>query len=115
MIDIPQTVDLPIERTNDGVVLIRNTRITLRTLINVFSMGESIEAIHKRFETIPLSDIYTIIGYYLSNKEAIDAYVRAANEERERQREEWESRRTPHQKKRWAYLKKVADEKKRLS
>jgi hypothetical protein len=37
---------------------------------------------------LPLNDIYTVIAYYLANRDELDAYLKRGQEEAERLRQE---------------------------
>lgn len=49
-------------------------------------MGQSPESIQADFSTVPLSDIYGAIAYYLAHQSEIDAWLREGDERSERLR-----------------------------
>ncbi len=78
--------------TVDGVIRITGTRVTLDTVVGAFTMGATAEEIVQQYPSLALADVYTVLGYYLSRKPSVDAYllerqqraaaVRAENEKR---------------------------------
>lgn len=86
----PQPV--PLTTTAQGVVLVSGTRVPLETVIWAFSQGATPEEIAQDFPTLSLANVYSVVAYYLSNRDEVDAYVatqsarsaevRAANEAR---------------------------------
>jgi uncharacterized protein (DUF433 family) len=62
----------------DGVIRIGKSRVTLNTLAAVFFSGDTPEQIVVDFPTLDLADVYSAIGCLLRNREAVDAYLRAA-------------------------------------
>jgi uncharacterized protein (DUF433 family) len=95
MIVLPETVNLPLKIDEHGAIRVSGTRVTLDTLIARYHQGDTPEAIHEGFETIPLADIYAVIAYYLDHQEEVDAYLKRRDEEGERIRQEWEARYPP--------------------
>ena len=60
----------------DGVILVSKTRVTLDTIIAAFSEGASAEEISYQYPSVPLADIYSVIGYYLRKKKQVDIYLK---------------------------------------
>ncbi len=83
---------IPLKMNKDGVILVSKTRVTLDTLIAAFTEGATAEEISYQYPSVPLADIYSVIGYYLRQKKQVDTYlkrrekqaqeVRKINEER---------------------------------
>lgn len=89
---IPQKMlDLPLQVDAEGVIRIRDTRVTLYTLVKTYQLGETPEDLHEGFPTVSLADIYAVIAYYLAHQAEIDAYLRDIDEEAERKRQHWEA------------------------
>jgi len=65
----------PLHIDEDGVARIGRTRVTLETVIAAFKNGASAEEIAERYDALDLAEIYAVIGYYLSHKSEVDAYV----------------------------------------
>lgn len=71
---------IPLMLEGEGTIRISGTRVTLDALVYAFLDGATAEEIAQQFPSLALSDVYSVIGYYLSNRKQIDAYIR----ERER-------------------------------
>ena len=95
MIDVPKTVALPMKIDKDGVIRISGTRVTFDTLIGFYRLGESAEDLHEGFPTVPLADIYLVIGFYHAHQEEVDAYLDQREKEADRIRQEVEARNPP--------------------
>ena len=67
----------PLHIDEDGVARVGRTRVTLETVIGASKNGASAEEITERYDALDLAEIYAVIGYYLSNKPDVDAYLRA--------------------------------------
>lgn len=83
MIPTPATLHVPLETDFNGVIRVSDTRVTLDTLINYYLQEESAEELHRSFPTVPLTDIYSVIAYYLANRDEVDAYLRQQRERAE--------------------------------
>ena len=88
MLNTPTTMDLPLHTDDDGVLRIRDTRITLHTIISTYKIGESPEDIHEAFPSITLADIYMLIAYYLANRETVDTYIQAIDKATDKRHKE---------------------------
>ena len=75
---------VPLQAWDDGSIRVGGTRVTLETVLSLFSSGASPEEIARRFDVLRLADVYAVMAYYLDHKEEVDAYLR----ERERLGEE---------------------------
>ena len=70
----PQPIPLMLE--GEGTIRISGTRVTLDALVYAFLDGATAEEIAQQYPSLALHDIYSVIGYYLSNRKQIDAYIR---------------------------------------
>ncbi len=70
-----ETQPLPLILDFDGVVRISETRVTLDTIIYAFRDGATAEEIAQQYPSLSLSDIYSVIGYYLQQSEKVNAYL----------------------------------------
>jgi len=78
--------------TDDQVICVGDTRVTLDTLVAAYNDGATAEEIAQQYPSLGLADIYMAIGYYLRRRDEVEAYlarrrgeaerVRAANEAR---------------------------------
>jgi uncharacterized protein (DUF433 family) len=94
----PVTMTIPIHEDEHGTIRVSGTRVTLDTVIARYHQGDTPEAIHEGFDVLPLNDIYAVIAYYLSNRDALDAYLQRRDAEAEHIRQEVEAHYTPEQK-----------------
>lgn len=73
-------------RAQDGNLYIGMSRVTLDSILIPWQAGQTPEQIQADFPSVPLSDIYGAIAFYLENREAVDAWLREGDELYERQR-----------------------------
>jgi uncharacterized protein (DUF433 family) len=66
---------IPLITSADGVIRVNKTRVTLDTIVTAFLEGATAEEIREQYPSLPLSDIYSVIGYYLRHQAEIDAYL----------------------------------------
>ena len=64
-----------LEMEPDGVIRIGGTRVPLETVIAAFQDGATPEEIVQQYPSIPLGDVYQVVGYYLSNRAEIESYL----------------------------------------
>lgn len=74
----------PLRDDGTGAIRIGSSRVLLELVIRAFQDGATPETIAQQYPTAALSDIYSVIGYYLHHTAEIDEYL----EERERLAEE---------------------------
>jgi uncharacterized protein (DUF433 family) len=73
------TIDtIPFAMSADGVIRVSGTRVTLETLVAAFREGASPEEIAQQYPSLPLGDIYEVIGYCLRHPEEIEPYLAAS-------------------------------------
>lgn len=113
MINLPENVALPMKADKNGDIRISGTRVTLDSIINYYTQGESPEDLHEGFPTVPLSDIYAIIGYYLAHRDEVDVYLKEREEEASRIQQEVESNYSSEQKAHSERLRKLLTEKRK--
>src|SRR5438270_10864957 len=70
------TIPTPVRMDKHGVLRVGNTRIPLDSVVHAFQQGMDAAEIKYNYDTLSLADIYAAIGYYLHNKEKVDAYLR---------------------------------------
>jgi uncharacterized protein (DUF433 family) len=66
---------IPLVTDATGVVRISKTRVTLDTVVTAFLEGAIAEEIREQYPSLQLSDIYSVIGYYLRHQAEVDAYL----------------------------------------
>lgn len=113
MIPDPLILTIPLETNEDGTIHVRNSRVTLDTIIARHRQGLSPESINERFPTVPINDIYAVIAYYLTHKGELDLYLQQRNEEAEQIRQKIEANYTPKQKAFNDRVRILAEEKRR--
>jgi uncharacterized protein (DUF433 family) len=104
MIVLPETITLPMKMDDGGLIRVSGRRVTLDSILACYHKGYTPEQIHESFDVVPLEDVYAVIGYYLSHREEVDAYLKANQEEGERIRAEIEASYTPEQ---WAKIERL--------
>jgi uncharacterized protein (DUF433 family) len=90
----PQTVPLHIDE--HGVARVGGTRVTLESVIAVFKQGSTPEGIVNSFPTLRLPDVYSVLAYFLANRQAVEDYLREQEVEGDRIQAEIESHMDPH-------------------
>ena len=78
--DIESYLDL----SEPSQIRLRGHRIDLATLVTAFNHGLSPEQIVQDYPTLTLEEVYGAITYYLHHRAAVDRYVRASDEDAER-------------------------------
>jgi uncharacterized protein (DUF433 family) len=73
---IAATQPIPLLADDHGILRVTNTRVPFDNLIHEFLAGAAPEEIASAYPTVPVADIYTLIGYYLSNRAELDEYLR---------------------------------------
>jgi uncharacterized protein (DUF433 family) len=68
-------VTIPLETDPDGVIRVSKTRVTLDTIIMAFTEGATAEEIAQQYPSVPLADVYSVIGYYLLRRAEVEAYL----------------------------------------
>lgn len=85
----PQPV--PLHVTPDGAIRVVGTRIGLDVVVSHFNSGESPETIAAKLPTLSLSDAYSVIAYYLRNRQAVDEVIAEQDVEADRLQSKIES------------------------
>lgn len=65
----------PIQRDVDGVFRVGGTRVRLETIITAFDNGCTAEEILLKYPSLELSDIYSVIAYYLQHHQVVEEYL----------------------------------------
>ena len=77
----PDTSIVPLYTDAHGAIRVQGTRVLLDMIIVAFQAGATPEEIAQQFPSVPLSDVYLIIGHYLKNPAPIDRYLSTRREE----------------------------------
>ena len=66
---------IPLHTDADGVIRVSRTRVTLDTVVQAFDEGATAEEIAQQYPSLPLADVYSVIGYYLHRQAEVSAYL----------------------------------------
>jgi len=89
------TETIPLHTDTDGVVRVSKTRVTLDTVVAAFTEGATAEEIAQQYPSVPLSDVYYVVGYYLRRYAEVEAYLARQRQRAEQIRKENEARFDP--------------------
>ena len=87
---------LPLEVDAHGSIRVGKTRVTLDTLVAAYREGATPEEILQRYPTLELSDVYTVIAYYLRHQVQVDSYLQQRQSDAQALRESIERQFDPH-------------------
>lgn len=86
---------VPLAADADGVLRVVGTRVTLDTIVDAFRGGATAEEIVQQYPSLDLADVFTLFGYYLRHREAVDEYLNQRRLLADEVRQEAESRWDP--------------------
>jgi len=66
---------VPLATDAHGVIRVAGTRVTLDTVIGVYSQGSTPEEIVESFDVLRLDDVYAVITYYLRHRDEVATYM----------------------------------------
>ena len=66
---------VPLQLTEEGVVRVAGTRVTLDVVVSAFEDGATAEEIVEQYPVLRLADAYAVIGYYLRHRPEVQAYL----------------------------------------
>jgi uncharacterized protein (DUF433 family) len=69
------TETVPLVKDSDGVMRVRGTRVTVDTVYAAFRDGATAEEIVQQYPSIPLADVYQVIGYCLRHSSELETYL----------------------------------------
>lgn len=81
----PDTV--PLVQLENGAIRVRNSRVTLETIVHRMQIGDTIERIHEGFPTVSISQIKEILAWYFDNRTEADEYLQQQEAEAEKIRQ----------------------------
>jgi uncharacterized protein (DUF433 family) len=79
-------------RGEGGVFRITGTRVTLDSIVREFKDGATPEQIQEDYPSVTLSDIYSVVAYYLQHSRAVEDYLNTQAQAAKEIRREVESR-----------------------
>src|SRR5712664_515825 len=75
-LDVTLVVDeIPLARDAQGTYRVGGTRVTLDLVVRAFNRGATAEEIVQKFDSLQLSDVYQVIGYYLKHADELAEYL----------------------------------------
>jgi uncharacterized protein (DUF433 family) len=87
---------IPVVTGADGVIRVSGTRVTLDSILLAFNEGVTPEEIAEQYPSVPLADIYHLIGYCLRHAAEMEEYLRGRLRESQEVRQQNEARWSPH-------------------
>ena len=93
MVTLETTQTIPLTPWKDGTIRVKGSRMLVDMIIYAYKNGECPEDIFDSFpsDVYSVADIYSIIAYYLSNKEKFEKYLAKREAHREKVKKEIES------------------------
>lgn len=70
-----QPIPAPLRLTEQGVLLIGTSRVTLDSVVARFDAGATPEEIVQQFPSLGLAEVYAVVAYILSNRPEVDQYL----------------------------------------
>jgi uncharacterized protein (DUF433 family) len=71
---------VPLTPDESGVLRVTGTRIPLERIVECYEAGLTPEGIVAAFDTLRLSDVYVVIGYYLDHQKEVKEYLQLREE-----------------------------------
>jgi len=71
----------PLREDSDGALRVGESRVLLELVVQAFQDGATPETIVKRYSTLALPDVYSVITYYLRHRKEIEAYLARREEQ----------------------------------
>jgi|SRR5271154_5629173 len=91
-LSLAQKEPIPLSSSSDGAIRIAGTRVTLDTVAEAFREGATAEEIAQQYPSVPLADVYSVLGYLLRHQEEVATYLSQRAEQRKSVRAENERR-----------------------
>ena len=82
----------PLREDDAGALRVGDSRVLLELVIRAFQDGATPETIVQRYATLALSDVYTVIAYYLRHQDEIERYLARREQQAEEVWQRIESR-----------------------
>ena len=67
--------EIPLARDAQGAYRVGGTRVTLDLVVRPFNRGATAEEIVQKYDSLRLSDVYQVIGYYLKHADDLAEYL----------------------------------------
>jgi uncharacterized protein (DUF433 family) len=92
---VVSTSEIKLTKTEEGVIRVGNSRVSLDTVIFAFSQGATPEQIVEGYDSLDLSEVYAVISYYLQNRKEVEEYLAKRKIQRNKLRADIESHNNP--------------------
>ncbi len=69
------TIEIELTKTKEGVIRIADTRVSIDSVIMAFKRGAEPETIQRSYDRLTLAQVYSVISYYLNNRDELDEYL----------------------------------------
>ncbi len=92
VLDVRQMARPPLREDKNGVIRVGDTRVTLDTLLAAYDDGAGAEEIVLEYPVLDLATVHSVIGFCLSHRAEVDAYLAAQAEFQAEARAEAERR-----------------------
>jgi uncharacterized protein (DUF433 family) len=83
MIEIPDSVTLPLRVDEHGVIRVGKSRVIFDLVVYAFRRGGTPETIIEMYTALNLADVYLALGYYQQHRQEIDSHIQAQEAEAE--------------------------------
>ena len=93
---VAPSLSVPLTTDADGVIRVGGTRVSLDTVLVAYKQGSDPEDIVDMFTSLKLADVYAVIGYYLQNRDEIEAYLSERQQQHDRVKQMNEARFDPN-------------------
>jgi len=91
LLDLLTAYPAPLVQDEEGTIRIRQTRVTLDTVVIAYHQGACPEEIVLKFPSLDLTDVYAIITYYRWHRVEVDAYLEQRKHQAQELREQMEA------------------------
>lgn len=91
MVELDETISIPLVITEQGTIRIKGSRVSLDSIVHHFKLGATAEQIVQSFPSLNLADVYSSIAYYLTHHQEVEAYLEQQKAAGDNLREELES------------------------
>ncbi len=89
------TTTVPLSIDQAGILRITGTRVSLDSIIYAFDEGATPEEIVQQYPTLNLGDTYSVLSYYLQNRDEVEKYLEQRKVQRQELKKEVEARINP--------------------
>jgi uncharacterized protein (DUF433 family) len=81
----------PLREDSSGGLRVGDSRVLLEMVIQTFQDGATPETIAQQYSSLNLSDVYSVIAYYLRHRDEVEEYLAQREEKAESVRRRIES------------------------